>query len=109
MFQAADTIRSAGPIRDLATDDLQFMETRLALHEPDIPQLRTSLEDSKTSCAKLANLKIRKSKARKFGVPRFFNAPTVSISASSERAFGVAGVTSRSELEGPENLNSQIA
>jgi hypothetical protein len=36
-------------IRDLATDYLQFMETRFALHKPVVPLLRTMLENSKTS------------------------------------------------------------
>ncbi len=33
-------------IRDLATDYLQFMEKRLALHEPVVPLLRYALEES---------------------------------------------------------------
>lgn len=37
-------------IRDLATDYLQFMETRFALHKPVVPLLRAMLENSKTSC-----------------------------------------------------------
>ena len=37
-------------IRDLATDYLQFMETRFALHKPVVPLLRMMLENSKTSC-----------------------------------------------------------
>jgi hypothetical protein len=33
-------------IRDLATDYLQFMETRFALHKPIVPLLRTMLDNS---------------------------------------------------------------
>src|SRR5580700_340415 len=46
MFELEDLPWFPRTIRDLATDYLQFMETRFALHKPVVPLLRRALEES---------------------------------------------------------------
>jgi hypothetical protein len=50
MFELEDLPWFPRTIRDLATDYLQFMETRFALHQPVVPLLRRALEASNAAC-----------------------------------------------------------